>query len=266
MSSSSDSNLTPYTAPCPLCGVEVVGVRDDVGRFFPVRGTDHATDCNNRSTLGYCAPPVECVGCKSINGNDANYCHACGSPLVGGKPHPLTAIAQVAANLSIARERGRLEANRTLWDDLRAELERAGLLGVYGVSMAEARHPTLHRLVEEWQSATAVCKAAFERYVLAARRELGAVGGRASTAASEAGYVHEFILHEGMPCEGGGRGEPVHPEVGALLLQLQRDHREAAFAQHAAVNAVREYVSARGGGDNPEHVALALLRDEGAMR
>lgn len=235
-----DKDMKPDTAPCPLCGVEVVGARDVEGRFFSVRGTDHAPDCANRSVLGFhVAPPVSGTAAQ---------------------------IVDLATNLCIAWERGRLEANRALWPRLRDALESAGLLGVYGESTRTLR-PTLKVLVEEWQAASAVCKAAFEKYVHAARRELGAVGGRASAAANERGYVHEFILHEGMPCEGGGRGEPVHPEVGSLLLQLQRDHREAALAQNAAVEAIRVYVRERSGGkDEPEHVALSLLRDEGAVR
>lgn len=174
-------------------------------------------------------------------------------------------IVELATNLCVAWERGRLEANRALWERLREALESAGLLGIYGEPMPTLR-PTLKVLVEEWQAAAEVCKAAFDKFVGAARRELAAVGGYATTRANENGVARDYQLHEGLPCGGVTRDPERHPEVGELLLQLERDHREAAGSMFEAIAAVREYVSARGGGQEPEHVALALLRDEGAVR
>ncbi len=180
-------------------------------------------------------------------------------------PADTAQIVHIATNLCIAWERGRLEANRALWERLREALESAGLLGIYGETMPTLR-PTLKALVEEWQAASDTCKAAFDKFVDAARRELRAVGGFATTSPDHAGYVRTFTLHEGMPADGAEKRGPAHPHVGDLLVQLERDYREAAFAQHNAVLAVREYVAARGGGQEPEHVALALLRDEGSAR
>jgi hypothetical protein len=142
----------------------------------------------------------------------------------------------------------------------------------------------LRQLVEAWQAQSAKCGEAFARACDGINRELDAVGGFATTSADKDGYCRDYSrMKEGF---GGGVSKvgdehfgkitPYLPEVGDRCFALEMAHRETALALTASVLAVREYIATANGvmlsasdaylfdrlGVAPEHIALAMLKDE----
>jgi hypothetical protein len=134
---------------------------------------------------------------------------------------------------------------------------------------------SLRELVLAWQAQDKKCSDVFNATLAEINRLLDSVGGFATTSADKDGFCRDYIrFYEptfgGGVCRTGddpggqhaGKVAPYEPEVGDKCFALDRAWREEAYKLTAAINAVRAYIEKVGGGKEPEHVALALIKDD----